>query len=132
MPCQRHYDGLNHAYFLTASTLPPTVHLYGPHRRFYDLDVGSEKKRLKKLASMHHNPVKRGLVDSPEKWPYSSFRFYFLEDTSMLTIDQMPESHTWQKTPCMRHPPFLFFRGLHAHFQQDNQDRRPRGSAPAP
>jgi hypothetical protein len=27
---------------------------------------------------MHHNPVKRGLVPSPEEWPWCSFRFYYL------------------------------------------------------
>ncbi len=82
------------AKMLRTVTLPPTVHLHGPHRvwqrRFYDLNVWSEKKRLGKLAYMHHNPVKRGLGDSPEKWPYISFRFYSLEDASNLTIDQMP------------------------------------------
>src|SRR2546426_11287583 len=53
-------------------TLPPTVHHHGPYRvwqrRFYDLNVWSEKKRLEKLNYMHANPVKRGVVTSPEQW----------------------------------------------------------------
>jgi REP element-mobilizing transposase RayT len=75
-------------------TLPSTVHLHGPgrvwQRRFYDLNVWSEKKRLEKLNYMHANPVKRGLVSSPDQWPWSSFRFYYLEDASMLPMDRLP------------------------------------------
>ena len=75
-------------------TLPSTVHLHGPfrvcQRRFYDLNVRSEKKRREKLNYMHGNPVKRGLVPSPDQWPWSSFRFHYLEDSSVLTIDRLP------------------------------------------
>lgn len=75
-------------------TLPPTVHLHGPHRvwqrRFYDMNIWSEKKRLEKLKYMHGNPVKRGLVSSPERWPWSSFRFYYLDDWSVLAMDRLP------------------------------------------
>jgi putative transposase len=82
------------ARMLAAVTLPHTVHLHGPHRvwqrRFYDLNVWSRKKRLEKLNYMHGNPVKRGLVSSPDQWPWSSFRFYYLEDASVLAMDRMP------------------------------------------
>ncbi len=75
-------------------TLPPTVHLHGPYRvwqrRFYDLNVWSEKKRREKLNYMHGNPVKRGLVTSPDQWPWSSFRFYYLNDASALAMDPLP------------------------------------------
>jgi len=75
-------------------TLPSTVHLHGPgrvwQRRFYDLNVWSEKKRLEKLNYMHGNPVKRGMVASPDQWPWSSFRFYYLEDSSVLPMDRLP------------------------------------------
>ncbi len=74
--------------------LPPTVHLHGPHRvwqrRFNDLNVWSEKKRREKLNYMHGNPVKRGLVPSPDQWPWSSFRFYYLNDASVLAMDPFP------------------------------------------
>lgn len=73
-------------------TLPSTIHLHGPfrvwQRRFYDLNVWSEKKRREKLDYMHGNPVKRGLAASPDQWPWSSFRFYFLGDDSLLRIDR--------------------------------------------
>jgi putative transposase len=41
-----------------------------PHRiwqpRFYDFNVWTARKRAEKLRYMHRNPVKRGLVESPE------------------------------------------------------------------
>ena len=43
-------------------------------RRYYDFNVHNERKRIEKLRYMHRNPVKRGLVEKPEDWPWSSFR----------------------------------------------------------
>jgi putative transposase len=45
-------------------------------RRYYDFNVHSELKRVEKLRYMHRNPVKRGLVEKPEDWPWSSFLHY--------------------------------------------------------
>jgi putative transposase len=42
--------------------------------RYYDFNVWSEAKRIEKLRYLHRNPVKRGLVRSPEDWAWSSFR----------------------------------------------------------
>jgi putative transposase len=36
--------------------------------RFYDFNVWTEQKRIKKLRYIHRNPVHRGLVASPEQW----------------------------------------------------------------
>ena len=73
---------------LTWLRLPPTVHSDSHYRvwqrRFYPFNVYSPKKRLEKLNYMHGNPVRRGLVSSPEQWPWSSFRFYYLQDFSLL------------------------------------------------
>src|SRR5271169_2016312 len=44
--------------------------------RFYDFHVWSERKRVEKLRYMHRNPVKQGLVESPEQWRWSSYRSY--------------------------------------------------------
>ncbi len=49
--------------------------------RFYDFNVWTKKKRVEKLRYMHRNPVKRGLVTSPELWRWSSYRFYFSTNT---------------------------------------------------
>jgi putative transposase len=73
--------------------LPPTVH-DGSHyrlwqRRFYPFNVFSEKKCQEKLDYMHNNPVKRGLVSAPGDWPWSSWRFYFWQDASILRMDRL-------------------------------------------
>jgi len=73
--------------------LPPPVHADSQfriwQRRFYPFGVYSEKKRLEKLNYMHGNPVKCGLVASPEQWPWSSFQFYYLNDSSVLGMDRL-------------------------------------------
>ncbi len=43
-------------------------------RRFYDVNVWTDKKHVEKLRYMHRNPVKRGLVTEPDQWAWSSFR----------------------------------------------------------
>ncbi len=82
------------ARMLERLVLPETVHRPSTHRlwqrRFYPFGIFSEKKRLEKLNDMQANPVKRGLVASPDLWPWSSFRFYHLGDTSLLRMDRMP------------------------------------------
>jgi len=44
--------------------------------RYYDFNVYTRTKRIEKLRYIHRNPVNRGLVASPEDWPWSSFRHY--------------------------------------------------------
>lgn len=39
----------------------------------------------KKLDYIHNNPVRRGLVNSPDEWEYSSFRFYADEQLIKLS-----------------------------------------------
>ena len=89
--------------FITTSTfrrallarlqLPPTVHsdsyLRVGQRRYVSFNVFTEKKHSQKLDYMHHNAVKRRLVTSPDQWPWSSFRSYFLQDSSVLTMDRL-------------------------------------------
>jgi len=78
---------------LTRLRLPSTVHSDSRYRvwqrRFVPFNVYSEKKRLEKLDYMHNNPVKRRLVSSPEERPWSSFRFYYWGDSSVLTMDRL-------------------------------------------
>ena len=52
------------------------------------LQRSQRTKTLEKLNYMHGNPVKRGLVSSPDQWPWSSFRFYYLNDSSILSMDR--------------------------------------------
>ena len=57
---------------------------------FLSLNVYSEKKRLEKLDYMHNNPGRRGLAASPGLGPWSSWRFYYLNDQSALSMDRLP------------------------------------------
>ena len=55
--------------------------------RFYDFNVWTSKKRVEKLRYMHRNPVKRGLVESPEQWRWSSYRFYLLGEAGPVAVN---------------------------------------------
>ena len=56
-------------------------------RRYYDFNVWSEEKRVEKLRYMHRNPVKRGLVEKPEDWQWSSFRHYATGELGAVEIE---------------------------------------------
>lgn len=56
-------------------------------RRFYDFNVWSTRKRIDKLRYMHRNPVKRGLVATPEQWRWSSFRSYAFGERGLVLIN---------------------------------------------
>ena len=55
--------------------------------RFYDFNLWTERKRIEKLRYMHRNPVKRGLVESPEQWRWSSFRWYLCGEAGPVRIN---------------------------------------------
>ena len=55
--------------------------------RFYDFNVWTERKRVEKLRYIHRNPVKRGLVKSPEQWHWSSFRWYCCGEVGPVRIN---------------------------------------------
>ena len=40
----------------------------------YDFNVSEHEKFVEKLRYIHRNPVRRGLVEKPEAWKWSSFR----------------------------------------------------------
>ena len=44
--------------------------------RYYDFNVYTRAKRVEKLQYIHANPVKRGLVEKPGDWVWSSYRYY--------------------------------------------------------
>lgn len=82
----------SHAQRLLVSLTPPrgTGNPQFWQRRFYDFNVWSGKKMYEKLEYMHMNPVKRGLVQHPAHWPWSSFRFYAYGDAPILAMDRWP------------------------------------------
>jgi putative transposase len=58
----------------------------------WDFNVWTTKKRVGKLRymhrNMHRNPVKRGLAETPEQWRWSSYRFYLLEESGVVLVNQ--------------------------------------------
>ena len=56
-------------------------------KRYYDFNVFSGHKRGEKLRYMHRNPVKRGLVDKPEDWKWSSYRHYLTGAEGVVQIE---------------------------------------------
>jgi putative transposase len=69
-------------------------------RRFYDFVVWNRHKRAEKLRYMHENPVRRGLVASPEEWRWSSYRAYADEDSGpVLVNEQQPVRLKWRAVP---------------------------------
>ncbi len=55
--------------------------------RYYDFNVCTARKRVEKLRYMHRNPVKRGLVEAPELWRWSSFRAYAYQETGPVRVN---------------------------------------------
>lgn len=44
--------------------------------RFHSLPVEREEHWMHLLPYLHYNPVRAGLVDKPNQWPWTSHRFY--------------------------------------------------------
>ena len=79
-------------------TIPPAF--WQP--RYYDFNVFTQGKYVEKLRYIHRNPVKRGLVASPELWRWSSYRDYWLDETrKVLLRAQEPPARSPQR---MGHP----------------------------
>jgi len=57
--------------------------------RFYSC-VLDEPHYWEAMKYIERNPVKATLVEKAEQWPWSSFRFYYLEDSSVLAMDRFP------------------------------------------
>ncbi len=58
---------------------------------FHPEIILNEEMLVQKIEYVHYNPVKRGYVDLPEHWRYSSARNYVLGDHSIIEIDPLPE-----------------------------------------
>ncbi len=56
-------------------------------RRYYDFNVFSQRKFVEKLRYIHRNPVRRGLVEKPEDWLWSSFRHYLYGEEGIVEIE---------------------------------------------
>jgi putative transposase len=61
-------------------------------RRFYDLVIWNEHKRVQKLRYMHRNPAVRGLVLEPEQWRWRSYRHYAYGESGVLLVNELQKA----------------------------------------
>ena len=54
---------------------------------FHPQLIQSEEMLRQKIEYIHYNPVRRGYIDDPSNWVYSSARNYLKDDNSILEID---------------------------------------------
>ena len=95
-----------------AALFPPgPQHIW--QARFYDFNVWTERKRIEKLRYIHRNPVRRGLVESPELWRWSSFRDYAFGEHGRVKVNawqvltmklRAPQAPTSRKPRDVGHP----------------------------
>lgn len=57
---------------------------------FHPALIQTEQMLLQKIEYVHNNPVKRGYIELPEHWLYSSARNFILEDHSIMELDGLP------------------------------------------
>lgn len=55
---------------------------------FHPIALKSAKWFREKMNYMHENPVRKGFVEKPEHWKYSSARNWVLSDDSVITLDK--------------------------------------------
>jgi putative transposase len=55
-------------------------------RRCYDHNCRTESSVWEKVNYCHTNPVKRGLVEGPEDWRWSSYEYYRREESALVDI----------------------------------------------
>ena len=89
----RNHDNPRCRALLARLRLPRTVHSECYYRvwqrRYVPCNVFTHKKHRQKLDDMHNNPVTARRVASADQWPWSSFRFYYLNDSSVLAMDRI-------------------------------------------
>ena len=55
--------------------------------RYYDFNVYTPHKRSEKIEYMHRNPVRRGLVDEPGEWVWSSYGHFATGERFTVEIE---------------------------------------------
>ena len=56
---------------------------------YHPVALTSDKWFREKLSYMHYNPVRKGFVELPENWKYSSARNWLCDDHSILQINKI-------------------------------------------
>jgi putative transposase len=55
---------------------------------YHPIAITSEKLFLQKMEYMHNNPVRKGFVEKPKYWKYSSARNWLLGDDCIIQINR--------------------------------------------
>ncbi|MBN2410160.1 transposase, partial [candidate division KSB1 bacterium] len=55
---------------------------------YHPIAITSGKWFLQKMEYMHNNPVRKGFVERPEFWKYSSARNWLSDDDSIIKINR--------------------------------------------
>lgn|SRR5574341_764176 len=55
---------------------------------YYDFNIYNQDILSEKLNYIHYNPVRKGLVENPEDYPYSSCRSYLEKGEILLEVDK--------------------------------------------
>ncbi|MBN1943055.1 MAG: transposase [Phycisphaerae bacterium] len=63
------------------------VHRFWMRGGGYDRNLRSSNDVHEKIGYVHGNPVRRGLVECPEEWPYSSASDWILDKPGPVPID---------------------------------------------
>jgi len=88
-----HADGLGSITSLTdgaglvAQVRPSFGLTWGCVSLTIDRNVRDAEEFSEKLRYIHRNPVKRGLVERPDEWPWSSFRHYAYREVGVVEIE---------------------------------------------
>ena len=83
-----------------AAAVGPSVLLPFWQKRYYDHNVRYYEKFVEKLRYIHRNPARRGLVERPEDWAWSSFRHYACGEEGIIQIES---EWTARKRSCGAH-----------------------------
>lgn len=84
----------NHVYFLklfqrAAETISTHQKQKVRKDEYHPVALTSDKWFREKLPYMHYNPVRKGFVEEPEYWKYSSARNWLHDNHKMLQIDKI-------------------------------------------
>jgi putative transposase len=72
--------------------------------RYYDFTVLTHAKHVEKLKYIHRNPVERGLVKTPEDWPWSSYSHYLTGQQGRVEIESEWAWNRRERRPEVTHP----------------------------
>ncbi len=77
------------ARFLLSTSLKRNHRYQVWQKDFYDFNIYSQDTLIEKLNYIHNNPQRKGLVENPEDYPYSSYRAYSEKGEILLSVHRI-------------------------------------------